>query len=112
MLLHESVAGPVNVLSAVMVMAEVADPPAATEDGASAVAPMVKSGAAVTVRPIDLLWVNAPAVPVTVTLEVAIGVAVVVVMVRADVAGDAPASPQEAQKRNSRPWGVTHCTTM
>ena len=73
-------------LTGVIVMVQLAVPPAATEAGESAVAATVKSetGAAVTVSPTVALWLNAPDVPVTVTLEVPAGVAEVVLIVRAE----------------------------
>ena len=96
-----------NPFTGAIVIVDVAAAPALTEAGASAVAARVKSaaGAAVTVRPTELLWVNPPAVPVTVTLEVATGVAVVVVMVRADVAGDAPGVTAGGTKAQLAPVG-------
>ena len=76
-----------------IVIVEVDDPPAATVAAESAPAVIVKSGVtgALTVRLIDVLWLKAPEVPVTVMLEVAIGVAAVVVIVRVDVPDESEA---------------------
>jgi len=87
MLLHDSATVPVKLLRGAMVMVEVEVPPATIEAGARAEAAIVKSGAgggAFTVSPTEVLWVNSPAVPVTVTLEVAAGVVVSVLMVSVD----------------------------
>jgi len=78
-----------NPFSPVTVIVEVADPPGATEAGASAVAARVKPGAACTTKPTEVVWL-APDVPVMVTVSVPPGVAVVVEMVSVEVAGDAP----------------------
>jgi len=76
--------------SPVMVIVEAADPPAATDDGVSAVAARVKPGAACTTKPTEVVWLVAPDCPVMVTVSVPPGVAVVVEMVSVEVTGDAP----------------------
>ena len=74
----------------VMVIVEAADPPGATDVGVSAVADMVKLGAACTTKPTETVWLVDPEVPVIVTVEVPPGVAVVVEMVSMEVAGAPP----------------------
>jgi len=90
-----------------IVTVEVAVPPAATEAGESAVAVTVKSGtgAAVTVKPTVVLWLNNPEVPVRVTLDVPTGVAEVVLMVRAESTADAPGVTGVGTKAQVAPVG-------
>ena len=90
MLLHDRLTAPLKPLSAAMVIVEVADPPCAIAAGEGVEAAMVKSASGVTVRPTGVVWLNDPAVAVTVTLEVAAGVPAVVLIVKVEVAGDPP----------------------
>ena len=85
--LHARVTVPVKPPVGATVIVDVADAPALTVAGVSAVDVRVKpaKAAAVTVRLTVVECVTAPEVPVTVMLEVAIGVAAVVVIVSVDV---------------------------
>jgi len=77
-----------NPFCGVMVMAEVADPPAVTVAGENAAAAIVKSAAAAvfTVRLIEVVWLTDPVVvPVTITLYGPAGVVAPVLMVKAEL---------------------------
>jgi hypothetical protein len=69
-MLHVKATALVKPLVGAIVIVEVADAPAATVAGASAVAAIVKSGAggAVTVRLPDVEWFREPELPVIVTV--------------------------------------------
>jgi hypothetical protein len=104
---QDRLTAPLKPLSGVMVIVEVADPPAETVAGVSAEDVIAKSGVvdAVTVRLISVLWIRDPEVPVTVTLEVPAGVVARVVIVRVEVTEAVPGVTDGGTKAQIAPAG-------
>jgi hypothetical protein len=107
MLLQARLTLPLKLATGVMVMVEVADPPAETVAGESAVAVIAKSGVvlACTTRLTEVVWLVDPEVPVMVTVDVPPGVAAVVEMVRVEVAGAEPGVTDGGLNEHVAPFG-------
>jgi hypothetical protein len=113
MLLQERFTVPLKLLSAAIVIVEVADPPGMTLAGDKAEAEILKS---CTARLSAVSWITDPEVPLTVTLEVPTGVVAEVETVRAEVTGAAPGITEGGTKEQfasvGRPTGQVSVTAL